>query len=132
MRRHQASSELLCLALTCAAFTRVCAAVGILYPTEGSVLEYIPDIPLWVRLERGPSHDDECWEFRLDGESVASSCRVDTILPVRPTPGGYLLEIVAVEDQKGDHVLASSFFHVVGFGFGDAHRIPPSMASPDG
>ena len=129
MRRYQASSKLLCLALTCAAFTPVCAAVSILHPAEGAVLEYIPDIPLWVRLQQD---HDTCWAMRLDGEYVTTSCDVDTILPARPKPGEYLLEIVALGDQKVDQVVASSIFHVVGFGFGDAHRIPASMASADG
>ena len=115
-----------------------CGAARILHPAEDAVLQYIPDIPLWVRLERA---EGECFDIRLDGESATVSCEADTILDAWPdgerlevVPGGHRLEVVPLMGENaaaGDLAATSTVFHVVGFG-SNSHDIPQWMASPDG
>jgi hypothetical protein len=56
-------------------------AVRIVHPADGETLEYIPDIPLWVRLEKGKG---ECFDIVVDGVSQGISCDEDTILSLQP------------------------------------------------
>ena len=56
-------------------------AVRIVHPADDGTLEYIPDIPLWVRLEKG---EGECFDIVVDGVSQTISCDEDTILSLQP------------------------------------------------
>ena len=105
-----------------------CGAVRIVHPAEDAVLQYVPDIPLWVRLER---EQGECFDIRLNGESATISCEEDTILDAWPKPGEHRLEIVPTFKPSTRGPMATSIFHVVGFG-DRATKIPQWMASHDG
>ena len=103
-------------------------AVRIVQPPEGGSIEFIPDIPLWVRLEKG---EGECFDILLDGESQTITCDDDTILSVQPRPGEHLIEVVPTFLPSSHGPMASSSFSV----YADPNsrnRIPPWMASADG
>jgi hypothetical protein len=113
----------LAIALLCGA---QCGAVRLVHPADNAVLAYIPDIPLWVRLERA---EGECFDIRLDGESETISCEADTILSAQPKPGEHRLEIVPTFKPSTHGPMATSTFRVE---LESSHLIPAWMASPDG
>ena len=120
MQRRAARLVLLMLWLRLAG----CGAARILHPAEDAVLQYIPDIPLWVRLERA---EGECFDIRLDGESATVSCEADTILDAWPKPGEHRLEIVPTFKPSTHGPMATSTFRVQ-----LVEHIPRWMASADG
>ena len=120
MRRRAALLALLAIAGS--------AAVRIVHPAEGEGLEYIPDIPLWVRLEKG---EGECFDILLDGESETISCETDTILAAKPRPGAHILEVVPTFRPSSHGPMASVRFHVYR-DESSSNIVPPSVASADG
>ena len=62
------------------------------HPRPSAELNFIPDIPLWVRIyvnnDTTPRCGRHCFELFLDGESQTITCERDTILDgVTPQPG---------------------------------------------
>ena len=105
-----------------------CAAVRIVHPAEDERLEFIPDIPLWVRLEKA---EGECFDILLDGVSQTISCEVDTVLSAKPQPGPHRIEVVPTFRPSSLGPMASASFHVYR-DESSSNSIPPSMASADG
>jgi hypothetical protein len=65
-------------------------AVRIVHPADGEVLEYIMDIPLWIRLEKGQG---ECYEIIVDEKFQTISCDEDTVLTIQPLPGRHTVKV---------------------------------------
>jgi cephalosporin hydroxylase len=84
--------------------------VRILQPSDNEPLEFIPDIPLWVRLDR---REGECFDFVLDGQSETISCDADTILSARPEPGEHTLELIPTFLASTSGPMAAVTFRVV-------------------
>jgi hypothetical protein len=104
------------------------AAVRIVHPAEDERLEFIPDIPLWVRLEKA---EGECYDILLDGVSQSISCEVDTVLSAKPHPGPHRIEVVPTFRPSSHGPLASASFHVYR-DESSSNTIPPAIASADG
>ena len=103
-------------------------AVRIVHPAEDEAMEFIPDIPLWVRLEKG---EGECFAILLDGEYETITCEADTILSAKPRPGLHRIEVVPTDGHPSPHgPIASASFHV--YRDHTSNIIPPQIASADG
>ena len=116
---------LLLLAIT---WVRDGDCVRILHPSENEALEFIPDIPLWVRLER---REGECFDIVLDGQSETISCDADTILSARPEPGEHTLELIPTFLPSASGPMASVTFRVVAAEPGSLHDPKHIPSLPD-
>jgi hypothetical protein len=103
-------------------------AVRIVHPAEDETMEFIPDIPLWVRLEKD---EGECFAILLNGEYQTITCEADTILSAKPLPGLHRIEVVPTDAHLSPHgPMASASFHV--YRDHTSNIIPPQIASADG
>ena len=127
LRFHHRFVAVLMASLLCAGMPRS-GAVRIVHPHQDEAIEFIPDIPLWVRLEKA---EGECFDILLDGVSQTISCEVDTVLSAKPQPGPHRIEVVPTFRPSSHGPMASASFNVYR-DESSSNIIPPSLASADG
>ena len=125
LRFHHRFVAVLMASLLCAGMPRS-GAVRIVHPHQDEAIEFIPDIPLWVRLEKG---EGECFAIRLDGEYETITCEADTILSAKPLPGLHQIEVVPTDAHPHGTMASASFFVYKDH---TSNIIPPQIASADG
>jgi cephalosporin hydroxylase len=102
--------------------------VRIVHPAHGQAIEYIPDIPLWVRLEKGAG---ECFDLLIDGKSAEITCEEDTVLSLMPALGPHTIEAVPTFMPSSHGPRASAEFSVH-IDPDSSNVIPSWLASADG
>lgn len=123
-RRGASLAVSLCVLLLLAGLS-MCNSVRIVHPSDGQVIEAIPDIPFWVRLEKGEA---ECFDLLIDGKSVNEiTCEEDTVLNLHPGLGPHTIEAVATFLPSSHGPMASAEFSVQ-----MSNTIPEWMTSADG